>query len=116
AEGEQELGPVPDDAPVLLLRAGEESGHVDEGEERDVEAVAEPHEASGLDRRVDVERAREDLRLVPDDADGSALEAGEAHYDVLRPSFVDLEPRAAVHHAPDYIPHVVRLVRFLRDD
>src|SRR5712692_7393591 len=90
AEGEQELRAVPDDPTILLLGTREESGHVNEGEERDVEAIAEPDEAGGLDRRVDIERAREDLRLVPDDANGPAFQAGETDHDVLRPSFVDL--------------------------
>jgi len=46
---------VLDDAAVLLGRPGQESRDVDERHQRDVEAVAEPHEARGLDRRVDVE-------------------------------------------------------------
>ena len=38
-----ELGAVPDDARMLLLRAGQEAGHVDEGEDRDAEGVTEAH-------------------------------------------------------------------------
>src|SRR2546428_2189504 len=94
-EGKQELRPVPDDPSVLLLDPRKETGHVDEGEERDVEAVAEADEASRLGRRVDVERSGEDLRLVPDDADGSALQAGGADPDPLRPIRADLQPRDA---------------------
>src|SRR3989475_6483427 len=83
AEGEQELRAVPDDPAVLLLDPGKETGYVDKGEERDVEAVAEADEASRLGRRVDVQGSGEDLRLVPDNADGSALQTGEAHNDIL---------------------------------
>src|SRR5436309_6663127 len=79
AEGEQELRPAPDDPAVLLFHAGKETGHVDEREERDVEAVAEPDEAGRLGRRVDVQGSREDLRLIPDDANGPALGAEESH-------------------------------------
>jgi hypothetical protein len=46
---------VRDDAAVLLVGAGQEARHVLERDERDVEAVAEAHEARGLDARVDVE-------------------------------------------------------------
>src|SRR2546426_7858445 len=85
AEGEQELRPVPDDPAVLLFHAGKETGHVDEREERDVEAVAEADEASRLGRRVDVQGSREDLRLVPDDANRPALQAGGDHAKGLGP-------------------------------
>jgi hypothetical protein len=39
---------VADDAAVLLVDAGQEAGHVDEGDERDVERVAGAHEAGRL--------------------------------------------------------------------
>src|SRR2546422_1502920 len=110
AESEQELGPVPDDPAVFLLHPGKETGYVDEREERDVEAVAEADEASRLGRRVDVHGSGEDLRLVPDDANRPALQAGEAPGNVLRPIRVDLEPRVAVHDPTDHVPPVVRLV------
>src|SRR3989454_3371103 len=116
AESKQELRPVPDDPAVLLFHPRKETGYVDEGEERDVEAVAEPDEASRLGRRVDVQGSGEDLRLVPDNADGSALQAGEADHDVLRPIGVDLEPRVAGHDPADHVPHVGRLVGVLPDD
>ena len=46
--GEQHLGAVADDAAVLLLHAGQEPGHVDERDQRDVEGVAEPDEPARL--------------------------------------------------------------------
>src|SRR3989454_1502599 len=85
AESEQELRPVPDDPAVLLFHAGKETGYVDEREERDVEAVAEADEASRLGRRVDVQGSGEDLRLVPDDANRPALQAGGDHAKGLGP-------------------------------
>src|SRR2546426_9432649 len=97
AESEQELRPVPDDPAVLLFQAGKETGYVDEREERDVEAVAEPAEAGRLGRRGDVQGSGEDLRLVPCVPNRPALQAGEAPHDVLCPIRVDLEPRVAVH-------------------
>ena len=83
-----------DDPAPLLCRAGEEAGHVDEGHERDVERVARAHEPRRLDRRVDVEHARERRRLVPDDPDGVPAEAREAADDVLRPVRLHLEELA----------------------
>ena len=75
-----------DDAALLLRGAGQEAGHVDERDDRDVEGVAEADEARGLDRGVDVEDAGERARVVGDDADGMAAEPGEAADDVLRPA------------------------------
>src|ERR1035438_9596956 len=57
-----------DDAAVLLLRAGKKSRNVFEGDERNVEAVAEAHKARSLDARFDVEHARQKRGLVGDDA------------------------------------------------
>src|SRR5712692_11803830 len=50
AVGVQELRAIADDPSVLLLDPRKEAGHVDEGEERDVEAIAEPDEPGRLDR------------------------------------------------------------------
>ena len=70
---------------------GQEARHVLEGDERDVEGVAEAHEARALHRGVDVETARQVRRLVGDDADGPAAEPREPDDDVLRVVLVHLE-------------------------
>lgn len=56
-EGEQQLGSVADDAAVLLRRARQEARHVHEGDDGNVEGVAEAHEASTFHRGVDVQAA-----------------------------------------------------------
>src|SRR5262249_2104616 len=63
----QQLRAVLDDAAVLLPEARQEARNVDEHDQRDVEAVAEAHETSGLDARIDVETPGEEHRLVGDD-------------------------------------------------
>ncbi len=68
-EGEEQLGAVLDEAAVFLRRARQEARHVDEGHQRDVEAVAEADEAGGLAAGVAVKNAGEDHRLVRDEAD-----------------------------------------------
>ena len=85
-----------DDAAVLLGGAGQEARDVLEGHERDVEAVAEAHEARGLHRGVDVEAAGQVGGLVGDDADRAAAEPAEADDDVRREVGVDLEEVAVV--------------------
>lgn len=59
AVGVEQLGAAPDDAVVLLVGAGQEAWDVDEHDDRDVEAVAGPHEAGGFLGGVDVEAAGE---------------------------------------------------------
>src|SRR5690606_6808407 len=70
--GVQELGPAPDDPVPLLIGAGQEAGHVNEGEYGDVEGVAGAYEAGGLLGGGDVERAGEVHRLVGHDTDRAA--------------------------------------------
>ena len=78
----EQLRAVADDPAPLLARAGQEAGHVGEGDERDVERVAEADEAGGLLRRLDVEHAGELRGLVADDPDRAPAEAREAADDV----------------------------------
>ena len=97
--------------PHSCCRPGQEPGHVHEGDERDVERIAEADEARRLHRRVDVQHAGERARLVADDADRMTAQPREAADDVLRPALVHLEEVAVVDDAPDDVVHVVRLVR-----
>ena len=46
--GVEEFGAVSDDTAILLAGAGQEAGYVDQGDDRDVECVAEANEARGL--------------------------------------------------------------------
>ncbi len=114
-EGEEQLRPVLDQAAVLLRGAGQETRHVDEGHDRDLEAVAEAHEAGGLTRGVAVEHARQHHRLVRHDADGAAFHAREARDDVLRVGLLDLEEVALVDDLQDQLFHVVGLVWIVGD-
>lgn len=113
-EGEEQLGAVADDAAVLLAGAGHEAGHILQGEEGNVEAVAEAHEASALDAGVVVEHSGHDLGLVGHDAHGAAIESGEAHHQVGGEGLVDLQEVAIIHQGVDHVLHVVGLVGALR--
>ena len=62
--GKQQLGPVPDDAAVLLGCAGQEPRHVLKRDQRDVEGVAEADEPCTLDAGVDVQAAGSMLGIV----------------------------------------------------
>ena len=103
-----------DDAAELLGGAGQEAGHVLEGDERDVEAVAEAHEARALERGVDVEAAGQVRGLVGHDPDRPAAEPPEADDEVRREVGLDLEEVPVVEHRPHDVLDVVGLVRLLR--
>ena len=105
-----------DDPAPLLRGAGEEAGHVDEGQQGDIEGVAHAHEARGLGGGVDVEHAGHRARLVADDADRVAVQPREPDHDVLGVVLVDLEELAVVDHEADHVADVVGLVGAVGDD
>ena len=105
-----------DDAAVLLRSTRQESGHVDERDQRDVERVAEPDESRGFVGGVDVQRAGHDLGLVRDDSDRVPVEVGEADDHVHRVVRLNLEEVAMIDHHSDHILDVVGLLRIVRDD
>ena len=104
-----------DDPVMLLPDAGEEAGDVDEGQDRNVEGVAEAHEARRLLGRIDVEHAGQHHRLVGDDSDRAALDPAEADDDVGGVRRLDLEEVALVGDLPDQLVHVVGRRRARRD-
>ena len=101
---------VADDAAQLLIAAGQEAGHVLQGDDGHVVGVADADEVGGLDRCLDVDAAGQHHRLVGDDADDVAVEPGEANDHVLGPQLVHLEERAVVNDAADDLAHVVGVV------
>ena len=105
-----------DDAAILLLRAGQEAGHIDQRNQRDVERVAEAHEARGFARGVVVEASGQHLRLVGHNAHRNAVEAGKAHDDIRRKVLVYFQKFAVVHHAANHLIHVVGLVGAVGDN
>ena len=86
---------------------GRKPGNVDEGHEGDVEGVAEAYEARALARCVAVEHTGEIFGLVGHDADGLAVEAGEADDDILGVVALYLEELTVVDDGTDDLIHVV---------
>src|SRR5580698_10239432 len=88
--GVEQFGSVKNDSTVLLIRAGQKAGNVDEGDQRDVECIAEAHEADGLDGGARIEHAGEHVWLIADDSYGLPVYSSEAADDVRRVKRLDL--------------------------
>ena len=110
AERIQQLGAVHDDAVPLLVGSGQESGHVFEDQQRNIERVAEAHKARSLGRCVNVEHPGQKGGLVGHDADRAAREARKAHEDVLGVVLVDLIKAALIDEFGNDLVHVVGLL------
>ena len=107
---------MPDDPAVLLSGPGEESRHVHQRHEGQVERIAEADEPGSLGRRVDVEGPRERRRIVGDDADRAAGEPGEPDHEVGRPVALDLKERLRVEQSVDDRMDIVGRARLLGHD
>ena len=105
-----------DHPPPLEVLAGIEARRVDERDDRQVERVAEPHEASALLRRRDVERPCDRDRLVRHDADRPARDRRERGDEVGRPPLSELEELAFVDDGADDLADVVAPRRRARQE
>lgn len=104
----QHLRAVADYAAVFLLLSGQERGHVHEGDDGNVEAVAEAYEAGGLVAGVEVERARHGVGLVGNHAHRLVPYTHEAYDDILGEFGLHFEEGAAVGKFFYDAAHVVR--------
>src|SRR5207253_5485511 len=109
-KSEKQLRAMLDDPAKFLLRSGKKAGNVFKGQQRNVERIAEAHEARAFHRSVDIENPGEVGGLIADDTDGAAVEPGKTNDKIFRIVFVDLEEIAFVH---DGMNHFLDVVRFL---
>ena len=100
-----------DDASPLLNRTWEESGDILEGDERNVEGVAEADKPRRLHGCIDIERPGQAGRLVGHHAHGPAAKTGKPDQHVLREVLMHFEKVAVVDNRVDDLEHVVGLVR-----
>ncbi len=104
-----------DDPAVFLGRPGEIPRDIFQGDNREIEAVAEADKPGRFDRGVDVEASCKHHRLVRHDAYRMAIEPGKADDDVLGEMLLHLEEVPIVHDQPNQLLHIVWLVRILGD-
>ena len=87
----------------LRILADHEARHVDEKDQRDMEAVAHLDEMDLLARRLHVHGAAVDHRVVGDDADHLAVHARKARDQRLAEGRLDLEEGAAIDDVSDQL-------------
>lgn len=112
----EKLGTVTNDTVVLLVGSRQETRHVHEGNNRDIEGIQEANEAGSLDGRINIQTAGKMAGVVGDDTDGAAIHATESAQNVGSILRHDLEERVLVDDLLDQSLHVVRQVRVVRDD
>ena len=101
---------------VLLTCSGQESRHVHQRDDGDVESVAETHEAGTLARSVRVEHTGISRRLVGHDTHALSVETGESRDDVLGKLRLHLKEFSIIGQGCDDLIHVVSLVGVVGDD
>ena len=105
-----------DDAAVFLVDAGQKAGRVDEGDDGQVVAVAQAHKSGNLVGGVDVDHAGHHRRLLRDDTDRVAVQAGQADQRIISKTGLHLQETAAVDDVLDHLVHRVGHTRVQRDD
>jgi len=102
---------VLDDAAIFLRGAWHEARYVNEGDDGNVEGIAEANKAGSFDRRLDVQTAGKNERLVCYDTNWATFHTTKADDDVLGVIRLNLEEVTVINRFDDQFLHVVRLIR-----
>ncbi len=103
------------DAAIFLGRAGQEAWHIDQGHDRNVKGIAEAHETTRLDGTGNVQTARQNHRLIGNDADRVPFDPRKANYDVACIVGLDFKEIFLVRNLMDQFLDIIRLVGIGRD-
>ncbi len=104
-----------DDTAVLLAAARQESRNVHQRQNWNIETVAETYETGRLAGSLNIQHARQEIRLVGDDTHRHTAHAAETDDDILGEIAVYFEELPVVHDGFDYLEHIVRLVGVVRN-
>ena len=115
AVSEHQFCAVGDDTAILLHASRQESRYVHQGQDRNVETVAETHETGCLAGCLDIQHAGVETRLVGDDTDGASSHAGKADNDVAGIQFMYFQELPVIDNCLDDFHHVVRQIRVVRN-
>src|SRR5207245_4396072 len=116
AVGVEEFGPMPNYPVVFLIYSRQEPGNIHQGQDRDVERIAESDEACRLDGGIDVQGSSVNFGLVCNDPNRVSVESGESDDDILSPDSLYLEQFDSLDDPGYDILDIVRLVRVVMQD
>ena len=108
--GIDQLRTTTNDAVPLLVSTWQETGHINEGDHRNIEGIAGTHKSCCLFRSINVEAACKLHRLVGNDTHDVALDAAKPDHDVGSEKCLDFEEVAIVHHVFNDGTNVIGLV------
>lgn len=109
--GVKELGSVANDTIVLLGSTGQETRHIDQGQNWNVEGIGKADKASSLDGRVDIEDSRGYKGLVGNDRNSASAHAAETNDNVLGVVRHDLKELRVIDQTGDDVLDIVGLGR-----
>ncbi len=115
AVGIQNLGAMADDAAIFLGSPRKETGHIDQGQQGNIEGVTGPDEASGLIAGVDIETTGHDLRLVGDDTDRFTIDPGITGDQIGGEIRLILHELAIIDDGEDHIVDIIGFVGVFRN-
>ena len=99
-----------DNAAMFLCDARQEAGRIDEGHERNVEAVTHSHEACHLIGGIDVDHACHDGWFLRYDAHTVSANACQTDDGIACPVGLEFEERTFVHYFFDDLMHHIRFI------
>src|SRR5450830_1077233 len=101
---------------MLLGNAGQISGSIGKGDQRNVESITEANKSAGFIGSIDVQAACHDFWLVSNDADTAAVQATERGDDIAGITGLYFKEIMIIHDRGDDIAHIVRAVRTIRNN
>ena len=105
--GHEQPGAMTDQRGLLDLGSHHHAGRVAQEQDRDIEGIAKLQEARRLVRAVRVDGAREVRRVVGNNAERLALDAGEGRHHARAEGTTQFEHRALVAQRRNHVAHVV---------
>ena len=99
---------------IFLRRAGQEAGHINQRDNRNVKTIAKPHETRRLAAGIAVQHARQHHGLIGNKAHCAPFHAAETDDNVLGKIGLDFEKIALIYHFQNQFAHVIRHVGVFR--
>src|SRR5690348_4830230 len=96
---------------MFLKGAGQETGNILEGDDRNVERVTKTYKACAFFAGVDIQYARENSRLIRHDPNGVTTKSCKTNDDILCIILMDLEELPTIHDHADGILDIIGFVR-----